>query len=115
MEGSDNNAQAMNLFLVNNLSALSNWVAAGGSLFLNAAPNVGGNINFGFGVTLVYPDGSATNAAANPAHPIFNGPYLPVGTIFSGNSFAHATLSGDGMTVLMTNMSSGRCTLAAGA
>src|SRR5437667_4871383 len=49
MEGSDNNATAMSAFLGKNLSAMSNWANGGGSLFLNAAPNVGGNINFGFG------------------------------------------------------------------
>ena len=46
------NANALNTFLTANLSAMQSWVSNGGSLFINAAPNEGGNINFGFGVTL---------------------------------------------------------------
>src|SRR5215471_18479952 len=68
MDGSDIGATAMATFLGKNLSLMSNWVNAGGSLFLNAAPNVGTNINFGFGVTLSYPDFAPTVGTTNPAH-----------------------------------------------
>jgi hypothetical protein len=104
MEGSDDNANAMATFLNNNLAAMQNWVSNGGSLFLNAAPNQGGNINFGFGVTLIYGVTFTSSAeAVNPAAPIFNGPFFPVGTNWTGDSFAHATISGTGLNPLIEN------------
>jgi uncharacterized repeat protein (TIGR01451 family) len=112
LEGSDNNALAMSAFLNNHLPVISNWVAAGGSLFLNAAPNQGGSFNFGFGVTLNYSDSTDTATAANPLHPIFVGPYLPMSLSFSGSSFGHATVSGSGLTPLLANSGNGRLVLA---
>jgi hypothetical protein len=54
MEGGDGTANEMKSFLTANLPAIESWVSSGGALFLNAAPNEGGNMNFGFGgVTLV--------------------------------------------------------------
>jgi hypothetical protein len=94
MEGGDSNADELNAFLTANAAAITNWVTAGGRLFVNAAPNEGGNINFLFGVTLVYPDQSNTGDAINAANPIFNGPYVPAGTAYTGNWFSHATLTG---------------------
>jgi hypothetical protein len=113
MEGSDSNATALSKFLATNLGMIESWVAAGGHLFLNAAPNAGQNINFGFrnsnfpDVTLNYqgPDGntfSSTGAALNPAHPIFNGPFGKPGTSFTGNFFAQAVLTGGGIKPIMT-------------
>jgi hypothetical protein len=110
MEGSQVDASGMVAFLGANLTAMSNWVAAGGSLFINAAPLVSGNIfsigvsniYLGFGVTL-YPDLNSSGVAAAPSNPIFNGPYLPVGTAFTGDEFSHASLSGAGITPLLTN------------
>ncbi len=107
MEGSDDNALEMGLFLSNNIVAIQNWVSGGGSLFINAAPNEGGNQSLGFGVTLTYPASSAQGLTADPLHPIFNGPFLPVGGSWTGNSFAHATVSGSGLTGLITNSTGG--------
>ena len=112
MEGGDIDANAMGLFLTNNLGIISNWVSAGGSLFVNAAPNQGGNINFGFGTLLTYPDSCSTALATFPAHPIFNGPYLPVGTNFTGSAFGHATVSGAGLTPLIVDAFTGHFELA---
>jgi len=103
MEGGDNNALALAAFLTNNLPAISNWVAAGGSLFVNAAPNQGANIYLGFGVTLIYPDTSSTSSTADLTHPIFNGPFVPVGAAFSGSYFSHASVSGPVLAALITN------------
>jgi uncharacterized repeat protein (TIGR01451 family) len=98
MEGSDSTALALQAFLVANLPAIQTWVSNGGSLFLNAAPNEGSGMSFGFGgVTLTYPDFVGTGIAVVPAHPIFNGPFTPVGTNWSGTYFAHATVSGGGL------------------
>lgn len=114
LEGSDNNAAELAAFLSANGAALSTWVNAGGGLFLNAAPNEGVNINFGFGVTLVYPDDSVNpGAAANPSHPIWNGPFLPTSPdSFTGSSFAHATVTGAGLVALIVDANGGNPHLA---
>jgi hypothetical protein len=94
MEGGDSNADEMNTFLTANTAAISAWVNVGGVLFLNAAPNEGGNIDFGFGVTLQNPSSTADVEAFDVNHPIFLGPFTPVGTQFSGGSFGHAVVVG---------------------
>ncbi|WP_148095326.1 hypothetical protein, partial [Burkholderia cenocepacia] len=63
-------------------------------------------------MTLTYPDNTGNGLAAAPAHPIFNGPYTPVGTSWTGSSFAHGTVSGSGLTALITNSVNGRIVLA---
>ncbi len=110
MEGGDFTTTAFENFLNTNLPAIEAWVAAGGRLIINAAPNVGGNVNYGFGgVTLNYDGGTSLawdgNASAGQAgHAIFNGPYLPCGTTFFGNYFAHAWISGGATISLMDYM-----------
>ncbi|HWX20906.1 MAG TPA: immunoglobulin domain-containing protein [Candidatus Binatia bacterium] len=114
MEGSADGEPAMETFLLNNLSALTNWVADGGSLFLDSAPYFINNftVNVGFGVTLSVGDYSGTAGAANPAHPIFNGPFGPVGSSFSGGYLGHATVSGPGLSGILTNAGDGKLVLA---
>ena len=99
LEGSDSSADELNAWLGANLGALEAWVNGGGNLYINAAPNEGGNINFPFGATLIYPDFSNEGHASGP-HPIFDGPYTPVATDYTGNAFGHATVSGGGTTVI---------------
>src|SRR5262245_479573 len=102
MEGSDFGADELEAFLGANQGALTSWVAGGGHVFINSAPNEGDGMSFGLGgVALDYQDSSATRRAAIPAHPIFNGPFLPAGTNFSGSSFTHASVSGGGLTGLI--------------
>jgi hypothetical protein len=94
MEGGDNNANELKAFIQANKIQMETWVSNGGKLLLNAAPNEGGNIDFGFGgVTLVYPNFTSTGVATDPSHPIFNGPLTPVGTSWNGGSFGHAILT----------------------
>ena len=108
LEGSDYNANALDAFLAANRSTMQSWVSNGGSLFINAAPNEGGNINFGFGVTLNYgPLFSSSGTAVAPVNPIFNGPFTPVGTYWTGISFSHATVSGAGLVPLIINTNNG--------
>lgn len=103
LEGSDNNADELNAFLAANQTALEDWVDAGGTLFLNAAPNEGGDQDWGFGgvtLTRIQSDfGSATDAL----HPIWNGPFTPVSTNFTGNSYAHADVAGPGLVSVINN------------
>ena len=104
MEGSDNNANELELFLATNLPAIESWVAGGGRLFVNSAPNEGDGMSYGFGgVSLDY-DGFQDNdphTGLNGAHAIFNGPFGATGSVFSGNSFAHANVSGPGLNDLI--------------
>ena len=111
MEGSEYNALELQSFLTANMTAMQNWVAAGGRLFLNAAPNEGSSMNFGFGVTLLYPDNTSAANAADPRHRIFLGPFTPVGVSWTGTSFGHATVSGTNLTRLITNSVNGRAVL----
>lgn len=104
LEGSDGNANELNAFLTANLPAIEAYVNAGGALLINAAPNEGGAINAGFGsTTIVYPGAFCGSVvAANPAHPIFNGPFTPISTAYTGGSFSHAGVTGTGLTNLIT-------------
>jgi Tol biopolymer transport system component len=103
MEGGDSAAQTLEGFLATHLPLIEGWVSAGGRLFLNAAPDQGDGMSFGFGgVTLVYPSLSGTGVAFDPFHPIFAGPFTPVAAAYSGGLFAHAELTGGGTTTIMT-------------
>ncbi|MCH9680481.1 MAG: thrombospondin type 3 repeat-containing protein [Deltaproteobacteria bacterium] len=103
IEGSDSNALELEAFLTANQAALEAWVSAGGDLLLNAAPNEGLSQNWGFGgVVLNYP-GNALNpgTAADPNHPIWSGPFVPISLMFTGGSYAHATVGGPGLVPLI--------------
>jgi MYXO-CTERM domain-containing protein len=113
LEGSDSNAQELDAFLMANQDALETWVGSGGTLFLNAAPNEGGNMNWGFGgVTLTYPNPAGSGSAADGTHPIWNGPFLPCATAFTGNSYAHASINGVGLNPLILSDDGGDPNLA---
>lgn len=106
LEGSNKSANELDAYLSANRPNIEAFVRGGGCLFLNSAPNEGGDIDFGFGgVTLKYENASITGAAnviaSDPAHPIFAGPATPVGTAFSGNWFSHAFIVGADVTPLI--------------
>lgn len=94
LDGSDSNAQEFAAFLASNSALISNYVAGGGRLFLNAAPNEGGSFDMGFGVSLTNSDFSpnATVTEAGIAAGLTNG---GLSTSYSGNYFGHATVSGN--------------------
>ena len=96
MEGGDHNADELESFLEANEVAIADFVSAGGVLFVNAAPTEGDGMNLGFGVSLSGVDRFCASDcnALDPMHPIFLGPFAPVGTSLSGNFFSHGTLSG---------------------
>ncbi|MBC8047638.1 MAG: hypothetical protein H7Y00_12635 [Fimbriimonadaceae bacterium] len=95
MEGGDAMADELETFLSDNASTIEDWVALGGHLLLNSAPNEGGGMDFHFdGVTLEYSWYTGTAEATDEAHPIFNYYFTPVGTSWTGSSFGHATVSG---------------------
>lgn len=102
LEGSDGFADELESFLSVNIDVIETWVEGGGRLLLNAAPNEGDGMSFGFGgVNLTYWGGSSNVHATDPTHPIFNGPYTPTGTSWTGSSFSHASVSGPDLTPLI--------------
>ncbi len=105
-DGGSMAAAPMNAFLVANMAAIQNWVFAGGRLFLNAAPNTGGNMNYGHGgVTLNYATGpySSPGAAVNNAHPIFVGPAAISSFTHQDNYYDHGYVTGPGVTPIINN------------
>lgn len=101
LEGSDTSALELAAYLAANGAAIDAWVNAGGRLFLNSAPNQGGNINFGFGATLINGSPSPSVEATNPAHPVFVGPFGAVPANLTGSYFAHATVTDPGLTKIV--------------
>jgi len=101
LEGSDQTALELAAYLAAHGAAIDAWVNAGGRLFLNSAPNEGGNINFGFGATLVNSSPSPAVEATNPAHPVFVGPFGAIPANLTGTHFAHATVTDPGLTKII--------------
>ena len=103
LEGSDGNANDLEAYLDSNISTIESWVNSGGSLFVNAAPNEGDGMSFGFGgVSLVVYAYTDNVVAVDASHPIFMGPFSTV-TSFSGSSYAHAYVTGPGLTPLIVD------------
>ncbi len=94
LDGSDAYANNLSSFLSGNQSFLETFVADGGHLFINAAPNVGSSFNLGFGgTTLNYQaySGTAVVNAAGVAAGLTNG---GITTTYTGTYFSHASISG---------------------
>ncbi len=108
LDGSDFGAQELQAFMTANQALMESWVNAGGRMFINAAPNEGANQNWGFGgVTLNYNGGTTLSPPGNAtalAHPIYQGPFLPISPTYTGNYFGHAHITGGGITTLMTEV-----------
>ncbi|MFN3939838.1 MAG: GEVED domain-containing protein, partial [Chitinophagales bacterium] len=103
LEGGDAHANEMETFLNANMETIESWVVAGGRLLLNSAPNEGDGMSFGFdGTSLVYSYYTSTAEAAT-SHPIFDGPFTPVGTSWTGGSFGHARITGSDLNVLIVD------------
>lgn len=112
LEGSDDTSLELDAFLNANRATIENFVSSGGRLLLNAAPNEGGNIDFGFGgILLDYNAGdgffSEAVTPADPAHPIFNGPFTPVVDDYTGTSFGHAIIDGPVTPIILSNDTGG--------
>jgi len=106
LEGSDSHANELEDFLDDNIEIIEDWVEAGGRLFLNAAPNEGSGLDFGFdGTELIYSYFTSNAEAYDEDHPIFEGPFTPVGTSWTGTSFGHARLEGDFDTLIVDEFS----------
>ena len=103
IEGSDGNAIAMNTYVTANIAAIEAWVNNGGRLLMNAAPNQGGNMNWGFGGTTLNYNNAQSTVNVDPTHPIVFGPFTPAGPgPFTGSSYSHAHITGTGLTPIIT-------------
>lgn len=94
LDGSHLGANAMHSFIEKNQTSLESYVAKGGHLFINAAPNEGGSFSMGFGVTLNYSNtysSIATITAAGVAAGLSKG---GIATTYGGFAFSHATVTG---------------------
>ncbi|HQV00157.1 MAG TPA: SprB repeat-containing protein, partial [Bacteroidia bacterium] len=108
MDGSNLGATALNNYLISNGTVIENWVSNGGMLFINAAPDQGGNFGLGFGGVMLNFNTNYNKASNNASissgqntHQIFTGPNA-CGTSWTGVSFAHATITGGAATPLIT-------------
>lgn len=91
LEGSDHTANELSTYLAAYQADIEAYVQNGGHLLINAAPNQGGDIAFGFGgVLLTFPARTHNVVAVDVNHPIFSG----IATSYSGNFFGHAILGG---------------------
>ena len=103
LDGGDSGADELEAFLAANEAALKAFTDRGGRLFLNSAPNEGDGMSYD-GRQIVY-DGNTTFTdvvgAVDASHPIFNGPFTPVTSSYTGNSFGHALVQGPGLTSLI--------------
>jgi hypothetical protein len=92
LEGGDGTESAFNNFINANGAAMTNWVAGGGRLIVNAA-TWGVTVNTAFGVQLQfsgYPASMYDGYAVNGGDPLFQDMgYGPTGTHWTGNLFAH--------------------------
>ncbi len=101
LEGSDWNPN-FPTFVSTNIALIENWVNNGGRLFMNAGPNYGSNQNWGFNNTVLNYAWYANSVTTTvPANQIFTTPYTPTATTYGGSSFAHAYISGTGLTSLL--------------
>lgn len=106
LDGSDDNADELNAFLVANIVTIENFVFNGGNVLINAAPNEGGNIPVGFDGTVInYPQFSNDVNIVDPMHPAAVGPLVPISTAMSGTYYGHSSITGPaGLSSLLTDV-----------
>ncbi|MFT5821856.1 MAG: hypothetical protein ACI8ZM_003112 [Crocinitomix sp.] len=107
MDGGSLSASEMAIFLAINLTLIEDWVEAGGRLFMNSAPNEGGDIDFGFGETFLNYEPPTTYAnvatVSDEGHPSLFGPEVPTSVEMTGTYFAHGEIIGSGLNTIVIN------------
>jgi len=101
LEGSCGDTPMLVTYLLAHLTDIETWVRNGGRLYINAAACSGDAVsvvNAPFGVSIEYDYFTDDANAVDPAHPVFNGPFTPTGTTFTGVSFGHSRVIGAGLT-----------------
>lgn len=100
LDGSYNHIVAMELFLNDNRQLMENWVAAGGKLYLNSSGSESEGehfyVDYGFDGTKIAMSYQVTDIKKKTGitHPVYEGPYTPVGTTFSGFYASNAVIYG---------------------
>lgn len=103
LDGSEYQASELNAFLSANLPAIEAWVATGGSILINSAPNEGSSFSLGFGgTTLNYSYYSPNVTVMDLTHPAYLGPNLPTASTMTGSSYGHASVTGTGYTTVLS-------------
>lgn len=97
-DGGDGQDTPFYSFVGANRTALQNWVASGGSLFLNSAGWTSVTLDVGFGAQLNLGGSYSNTGTALGPHPIFD---ATTGTSWTGNYFSHDTVTGSGLTNLI--------------
>lgn len=99
LDGSYNHTVPLENFLAANQELIEAWVAAGGKYFVNCSKEDGEKFytDYGFdGVKASYFVISYAQATFE-GHPVYDGPYQPTGTDWTGFYFGNAVLVGDGL------------------
>ena len=100
LDGSYNHIVAMDIFLNENRQLMENWVAAGGKLYLNSSGSEYEGehfyVDYGFDGTKIAMSYQVTDIKKKVgiSHPVYEGPYTPVGTSFSGFYASNAVIYG---------------------
>ncbi|MBC8048510.1 MAG: T9SS type A sorting domain-containing protein [Fimbriimonadaceae bacterium] len=101
LDGSYNHIITMEIFLNDNRQLMENWVAAGGKLYLNSSGSEYEGehfyVDYGFDGTKIAMSYQVTDIKKKTGitHPIYEGPYSPVGTTFSGFYASNAVIYGN--------------------
>jgi hypothetical protein len=103
LDGSDGDSSQLVTYLAAHITDIENWVSNGGRLYINAATWNSIDVNAPFGVLIQYGYYTDTANAVNSAHPIFNGPFLPAGTTYTGDHFGHNRVVGTGLTNIIVS------------
>lgn len=102
MEGGAGNDTALNTYLGSQSAAILAWVNGGGRLMINSA-GWESSIVTGFGdVILNQGNNSLTGNAVGSSDPIFQAPYIPVASSLTGGAFSSDSITGTGLTELVT-------------
>ncbi len=106
LDGSYNHVVPLDAFLQENQQLIENWVAAGGKLFLNSSGSEyeGAHfyVNYGFDDTKIVMSYQVTDIKkqTGTTHPVYEGPYTPVGSSFSGFYASNAVIYGKDLDTL---------------
>lgn len=109
LDGGDGTTLEFEAFVNANRDAIEEFVSDGGSLLINAGRwDDSSGFDLGFGVTLT--SNFANDVTVN-ASDLIDGPNGYAGTNFTGSAFGHDTVSGEGLSALITDPTDGSTVL----
>jgi hypothetical protein len=105
LEGSNPNGLPLVDYLAAHITEIETWVNNGGRLYINAGMQDSLSVNAPFGVTIEGGNNHNSATAVDPLHPVFNGPFLPAGTTYTGAPFGFSRIVGTGITNIIVSTS----------